>query len=153
MPIVTEESARTAEGDGPLGPWRTHLLGDTGGLTQFGAHLETLEPGARSSFRHWHDAEDEFAYMLEGVLILHEGGSETPFLPGQAACFPAGAPLGHYLENRSDAPARFLMVGSRAPHDVTTYPDHDRVLHWTREGRRRRYTTLDGAPAGPPGEG
>ena len=35
-------------------------LGDAAGLTQFGANLFTLEPGARSSLRHWHEAEDEF---------------------------------------------------------------------------------------------
>ena len=34
--------------------------------------------------------------------------------------------------------------------DVVTYPDHDRVLHFTRAPEDRRYTTLDGAPADRP---
>ena len=29
-------------------------LGAAGGLTQFGANLVFLEPGAKSSLRHWH---------------------------------------------------------------------------------------------------
>ncbi len=33
---------------------------DAGGLTQYGAYVETLEPGAKSSERHWHENEDEF---------------------------------------------------------------------------------------------
>lgn len=35
-------------------------LADAGGLTQFGVNLVTLEPGAMSSLRHWHQEEDEF---------------------------------------------------------------------------------------------
>ncbi len=33
-------------------------LGDAGGLTQFGANLVSVEPGAKSSLRHWHRHED-----------------------------------------------------------------------------------------------
>ena len=33
-------------------------LGEAGGLTQFGVNLVTLAPGALSSLRHWHLAED-----------------------------------------------------------------------------------------------
>ncbi|HJQ27957.1 MAG TPA: hypothetical protein VJ827_01340, partial [Rubrobacter sp.] len=39
---------------------------DAGGLTQFGAYVQTLQPGSRSSDRHWHEEEDEFLYMLSG---------------------------------------------------------------------------------------
>ncbi len=35
-------------------------LSDAGGLTEFGAHLQTLQLGSRSSDRHWHEKGDEF---------------------------------------------------------------------------------------------
>src|SRR3546814_10543556 len=35
------------------------------GLTDFGVNIITLEPGAWSSQRHWHETEDEFVIMLE----------------------------------------------------------------------------------------
>ena len=43
---------------------RRHVvrLASAAGLTQFGANLVTLEPGAWSSQRHWHEREDEFVY-------------------------------------------------------------------------------------------
>jgi uncharacterized cupin superfamily protein len=41
-------------------------LSDEGGLTQFVAHLQTLQPRSRSSDRHWHEEEDELLYMLSG---------------------------------------------------------------------------------------
>ena len=45
------------------------------GLTQFGVNVTTLEPGARSSERHWHAREDECVYILNGevVLVTDEG--------------------------------------------------------------------------------
>jgi uncharacterized cupin superfamily protein len=116
-------------------------LGDAAGLTQFGAHLERLPPGARSSLRHWHEAEDELVYVLEGEVVLVED-AETTLRAGDAAGWKAGAPVGHCLENRSAAPAVYLTVGTRSHHDVVHYPDHDLVL--TKDGPRRRYARADG---------
>ena len=45
-------------------------LGDAAGLTQFGVNLTRLAAGAWSSQRHWHTAEDEFIYVLQGELVL-----------------------------------------------------------------------------------
>ena len=45
-------------------------LGDVFGLANFGVNLTTLEPGAKSSQRHWHAKEDEFIYVLSGEITL-----------------------------------------------------------------------------------
>lgn len=104
-------------------------LAEAGGLTQFGANLVTLAPGAWSSQRHWHSAEDEMVVVLSGTLVLVEEGRETGMGPGDVAVFPAGAPNGHHLQNRSDAPASFLAIGPNFPEtDVCTYPDIGMVL-------------------------
>lgn len=104
-------------------------LGEAGGLTQFGANLVTLEPGALSSLRHWHQAEDEFVMVTEGECVLVQGAGETPMRAGDCAAFPAGHPDGHHFINRSGAEARFLVVGSKASSEITTYSDVDLVLH------------------------
>jgi hypothetical protein len=44
-------------------------IGDVAGLTQFGVNVTRILPGAWSSQRHWHTAEDEFVYVLEGELV------------------------------------------------------------------------------------
>ena len=41
-------------------------LGQAGGLTQFGANLVILAPGAVSSLRHWESHEDEFVMVTLG---------------------------------------------------------------------------------------
>lgn len=40
----------------------TSRLSAQGGLTQFGAYVQTLQPGARSSNKHWHECEDEMPW-------------------------------------------------------------------------------------------
>ncbi|PUB18645.1 cupin domain-containing protein [Yoonia sediminilitoris] len=74
-------------------------------------------PGCRSSLRHWHAQEDEFILALEGEVTLFEGSTESILHPGDAACFPASGPVGHYLENQSDTDLTYLVVGTRAPSD------------------------------------
>jgi len=123
-------------------------LGQAGGLSQFGVNLVTLEPGAKSSMRHWHSDEDEFVMVTEGELVLVEDAGETVMHPGDCAAFPAGNPDGHCLVNRTAAVARFLIVGTRAPRDVATYSDVDLMV--TRQGGEARFTRKDGSSYHPP---
>jgi uncharacterized cupin superfamily protein len=100
-------------------------LGDAVGLSQFGVNLVTLPPGCWASQRHWHAKEDEFVWMLEGELVLIEDGGETLLRAGDCAGWKGGVKNGHHLVNRSDAAARFLVVGSRDDEDHGEYPDID----------------------------
>src|SRR5712664_4262100 len=102
---------------------------DAGGLTQYGAYVVTLQPGSRSSNRHWHEKEDEFLYVLAGeATVIEEDGAHL-LHPGDAACWPSGVANAHHVVNRSGAPCSYLIVGTRVTHDVCHYPDIGRVLH------------------------
>jgi uncharacterized cupin superfamily protein len=108
-------------------------LATAGGLTQFGANLVTLAPGAWSSQRHWHSHEDELVVMLEGEAVLVEEASETTLRPGDVATFPAGVANGHRLENRAATPCRFVAIGTDMPErDICTYPDIGMLLNAAR---------------------
>ena len=80
-------------------------------------------------------------YILSGEVILVED-TETPLRAGEAAAWPAGHPVGHCLENRSDADASYLVIGTRNRSDTFHYPDHDLITH--KDGSARRYTHADG---------
>jgi uncharacterized cupin superfamily protein len=123
-------------------------LGQAGGLTQFGANLVILAPGALSSLRHWHRNEDEFVMVTMGECVLVQDAGETVMRPGDCAAFPAGDPDGHHFINRTDREARFLVVGTRAAAEVATYSDVD--LRVEIEGGAARFTYWDGTDfAGP----
>jgi len=94
------------------------------GITQFGVNHVTLEPGSISALRHWHEAEDEFVYVLSGTLILIDDNGEHTMEQGSFAGFPAGCANAHHLVNRSNASAIFVVVGSRKPGEERIhYPD------------------------------
>jgi len=133
MPVIRQQDAMLEEGkaegvNAELGAYTARLLSDAGGLTQFGAFLETLPPGSRSSHKHWHEKEDEFIFVISGAVTLNEGDTLTEMLPGDAATFKAGVAVGHRLENHSDAPATYLVVGTRSADDVVHYTDKDLLL-------------------------
>ena len=106
--------------------WR---LGDAAGLSQFGVNLLRLPPGAWSSQRHWHSAEDEFVWVLEGEVVLVTDAGEEVFKAGECAGFKADDGDGHHFQNRSDQDAVMLEVGTRTRGEsACVYPDIDLVF-------------------------
>ncbi|MGV8949834.1 MAG: cupin domain-containing protein [Cypionkella sp.] len=128
---------------GGLGPYLHCVLGDAAGLSQFGAHLERLPPGSGSSFRHWHEAEDEMVLILAGSPTLIEDHA-TRLTPGAVLCWPAGQRIGHRLQNDSAHEALYLTLGTRLDRDVIHYPDHNLITH--KDGAARHYTDAKGTP-------
>ncbi|MEE9452801.1 MAG: cupin domain-containing protein [Paracoccaceae bacterium] len=118
-------------------------LGDAGGLTQFGVSMMIMPPGSKSSMRHWHTGEDEFVMVTQGALILVQDAGETPVKPGDCVAFPAGDPNGHHFINRSNAEARFLVIGTRIETDTCVYSDVDMKLE-LRNGKGE-FTRKDGS--------
>jgi uncharacterized cupin superfamily protein len=152
MPKLTPEDAPLRTGSIYPEPYAqavkgrsSRRLGDLAGLTQFGVNLVMLEPGANASLRHWHLAEDEFAVVISGQLVLVEDEGDIPMGPGEFAGWKAGVPNGHRFENRSDAPASFLVVGTKAPREVATYSDVDFGII-INQGQPPRFTYRDGSP-------
>ena len=118
--------------DAPVaGRWYRRLA-PVAGLTDFGASDVTLDSGAASSQRHWHEGEDQLVIMLVGEAVLIEDGIETTLGPGDLAAFAKGIPNGHQLVNRRDTSCRFIAIG-RPSATPCHYPDVD--LHLDQQGR------------------
>jgi uncharacterized cupin superfamily protein len=123
---VVTGSRYPAPYDAPCAARTRQRLGDAAGLTDFGVNLLRLPPGVWSSQRHWHTAEDEFLYVLEGEVVLVTDAGEQILKSGDCAGFKAGSADGHHLQNRSQREAVMLEVGSRkAVDDEVDYPDID----------------------------
>ncbi|MGH8214278.1 MAG: cupin domain-containing protein, partial [Rhodanobacteraceae bacterium] len=133
MPRIDIESLQRRTGAGYPAPFdkpcldrARQRLGDAGGLTDFGVNLLELAPGAWSSQRHWHSAEDEFVWVLEGEVTLIDDTGEHLLRAGDCAAFAKGDANGHHLVNRSSGTVKVLEVGTREPdHDHCAYPDID----------------------------
>jgi uncharacterized cupin superfamily protein len=150
VPKIDIDNAPTGHGTGypeefaaPCKSRRRWRLGDAVGLDQFGVNLLRLPAGAWSSQRHWHSAEDEFVWVVEGEVVLVEEDGETVLVAGDCAGFKAGVANGHRIANRSDRDAVLLEVGSRRPtEDACDYPDIDMILPKGAD----RYFHRDGTP-------
>ena len=141
-------TAYPAPYDAPCLARRRRRLGNAVGLTQFGVNRLELDPGVWTSQRHWHSAEDEFVWVVEGEVVLIDETGETVLRAGECAGFPAGQANGHHIVNRSDTTAVLLEVGSRRPdEDRVVYPDID----LTYDGRETFYRHKDGRPYDGPG--
>lgn len=136
MPVIDKSKLTPRTGSIYPAPYDAEMagrsslrLGDAGGLSQFGANLVMLEPGAKSSLRHWHQNEDEFVMVTEGVCTLVDDNGETQMSVGECAAFPANDPNGHQFINKTDARVAFLVIGTRSDDEIATYSDVDLKLH------------------------
>ena len=141
MPKVDLEAIAPSNATGYPDPFDKKVAGrwwkriaPAAGLTEMGASHVTLEPGAWSSQRHWHDNEDELVIMLSGRAVLVEDGGETEVGPGDVLAWAKGRTNGHHLINKSDEPCTFVAI-SAGPHGTGGYSDIDMV--WTADGAFR----------------
>lgn len=110
--------------------WRR--LAPAGGLTDFGASHVVLTPGAWSSQRHWHEAEDELLVMISGEAVLVEDGGRTVLRAGDVASWARGVQDGHHLRNESASDCSFVVVSGGDRDGGGAYSDIDMVF--TAEG-------------------
>jgi uncharacterized cupin superfamily protein len=153
MPKINTGALPTVRGSSYPPPFDEPCKGRTAirlaagaGLAQFGVNFVTLEPGAWSSQRHWHEKEDELVYVLSGELTLVEDEGETILGPGDCAAWKAGVRNGHHLINRSSASASFIVVGSRDDNDWGEYSDIDMRFNSARYTSGGPYSRKDGTP-------
>jgi quercetin dioxygenase-like cupin family protein len=74
--------------------------------------FETLDPPGTFVPPHIHPTQDEFIYVLEGVLDLRLGDTHRQARTGDLVRMPQGVPHAYY--NKQDVPARALFWVSPA---------------------------------------
>ena len=141
MPKVDLDSITPSNATGYPDPFHEQVQGrwwkriaPVAGLTEMGASFVTLDPGAWSSQRHWHETEDEMVIMLSGRAVLVEDDGEHEMNPGDIAAWAKGVTNGHVLINRSNEPCTFVAI-SAGERSNGSYSDIDMV--WTADGTFR----------------
>jgi uncharacterized cupin superfamily protein len=96
----------------PMGPVRA--LGKEAGLVRIGVNVQRLPPGTRSSWPHAEENEEEFVYVVAGLVDAWIDGRVHRMHPGDLAAFPAGTGISHCFINNTDEEV-VLLVGGEAP--------------------------------------
>lgn len=96
-------------------------VGRTAGLLKIGLNVMRLPPGERSSWPHAEEKEEEFVYVLEGVVDAWINGSTHPMQAGDLAAFPAGTGVCHCFINNSERDVLLLVGGEASRRDNRIY--------------------------------
>lgn len=111
--------------------------------TKFGATLRTLGlmtsaqaigctlyevPEGRAAFPfHYHCANEESLFVLEGEGTLRIGKETVGVRAGDYVTFPIGPDFAHQLRNTGTGILRYLCFSTRSTAEVVGYPDSKKV--------------------------
>lgn len=103
-------------------------VGAQAGARELAANVYELDPGAVGSPLHVHHANEELLLVLEGTPSLRGPDGTQSLSAGAVFAFPRGQASAHSVVNRSDAPARYLVVSTTNRPDIVEYPDTGATL-------------------------
>ena len=112
----------------------TRTLGTRVGMQRIGVHIVRLQPGRESTQFHYHDADEEFLYVLEGRGIAEIGDESYEVGPGDFMGFTTPSPA-HAVESVRSRPR--LSDGGRAQSERRRALSADSPLDDQGPGRRR----------------
>lgn len=95
------------------------------GGSRLGCSIEEVPPGQSPARYHYHAANEESMFVLEGSGTLRTPAGEHDVTPGDYVTFPAGEAGAHTVTNTSDATLRCLFFSTMREPDVVVYPDED----------------------------
>lgn len=102
-------------------------LGSAAGGKKLGCSLYELSPCCQSWPYHYHYANEEAIYVLEGTGTLRLAGNEIAISQDDYIALPAEPVGAHQVINTSSAPLRYLCFSTMIEPDIVAYPDSGKV--------------------------
>jgi uncharacterized cupin superfamily protein len=89
--------------------------------------LYELPPGKRSFPFHYHLAQEEALFVLEGSARLRLGAQEIQVAAGDYVALPVGPDHAHQMINSSTEPCRYLCFSTLGFPEIAVYPDSKKL--------------------------
>ncbi|NJN50619.1 MAG: cupin domain-containing protein [Gammaproteobacteria bacterium] len=105
----------------------TRTLSAAAGLSRLGVHLVRLETGRDSTQFHFHEATEEFIYILSGRGIAQIADESFEIGPGDFMGFTAPSQP-HAMHNPFAEDLVYLVGGEHLANDVVHYPKIRRTM-------------------------
>jgi uncharacterized cupin superfamily protein len=102
-------------------------LGGAAGGKMIGTTLYKIMPGKKVFPYHFHYANEEAVFILEGSGTLRMNNEMIPINQGDYIAFPVGSEYAHQIINTSDKPLIFLCSSTMNHPDVVEYPDSNKI--------------------------
>jgi uncharacterized cupin superfamily protein len=118
----------TTDWERDIGAARGTRLGPAAGARDLGCSLYELDPGGQATPYHMHHGNEEMLIVLDGELELRSPKSTRHISKGAVVAFPAGGDGAHRLRNKSQNPARYLLVSTLRFPEIAEQLDTGTVL-------------------------
>lgn len=107
-----DEPGRTEHSHGDTFGYRRESFGSVASGEKLGCSVYEVEPGKRAWPYHYHAANEEAIYVLQGAGTLRVANEEVEVSAGDYASFPSGTGHAHQLVNTSDSVLRYLCFST-----------------------------------------
>ena len=107
--------------------FRRKLLGQAAGAEKLGCSLFEVAPGKCAWPFHYHFANEEALYILEGSATLRLRSEEFAVSAGDFINFRTGPDFAHQLINSGAMPLRYLCFSTMIGPEVCGYPDSGKI--------------------------
>ena len=110
---------------------------------KLGISIDVVAPGKRGCPYHFHHAQEEAFVILEGAGTLRVAGEMLALKAGDTVFIPPGPAYPHQIVNTSDAPLKYLSIGTRDSPEIVEYPDSGKYLDSARrEGEAQGFSRM-----------
>jgi uncharacterized cupin superfamily protein len=123
---IDEVEGATRETGTKFGSTMRWLGQHTGGKAIGCTHYE-VAPGRSAFPAHYHCANEEAIFVLEGTGSLRLGEAHIELRPGDYVTFPTGPEHPHRLTNTGAETLRYLCMSTRVATEIVGYPDSGKV--------------------------
>ena len=126
--VVNEQDLEWGEqSHGEKFGYRRKQLGSAAGGEKLGCSLYEVPPGRRAWPYHYHLANEEAIYVLEGSGTLRIDERQITLSWGDYVTMPVGERGAHQIINTSDGPLRYLCFSTMIEPDAMVYPDSNKI--------------------------
>lgn len=119
-------------------------LGATAGSEDLGCTLFEVPPERSPVPYHYHTANEEAIYVLDGTGMLRTETGKIEISKGDYISLPAGEEGAHQVINSADETLRYLCFSTMNEPDAMVYPDSNKIgiVAGTAPGGPREEITL-----------
>lgn len=103
--------------------FNSRRLGPAVGSKSIGSSYIEIEPGRQAFPNHYHTANEEAVFVVEGSGLVRIGQNEVQIRKGDYIAFPVGPEHSHSIRNNSSEILKLLCISTLNPVEIIGYPD------------------------------
>ncbi len=102
-------------------------LGPTSGARALGCAWYEVPPGKTAFPHHFHCANEEGVFIIEGKGEARIGQDKVTVAEGDYIAYPPGPEHAHSLKNTGSTPLKYICISTMMTTEIVGYPDSKKI--------------------------